>query len=641
MIPPRDESYVFTNIVNPVAVVVPNDKFRRGRRGFNRVTVCLCALGLLLILPCRVADAAPEMTVDPSTDSLQRLIERLGSDEYAQRERASSELLERGVEAFDALNRARSHEDVEVRKQAEYLLRSIRVEWVQEGDDPQVQELLRNYRSSPSDDREARLKRLVRVDAGAGIEPLCRLVRFETSENLSKRAALLVMNVELPGRAAAEESWDQVIDGAIRSSQRPAADWLRSYARYLRGSDTAMDEFESLVVAEEDEVNERPDKVRLAILRDLLRWQVDSLEKLGRRSDAIEMMWRTIAIQDATNVALLETVDWLIDRSAWQLIEVLADKFAATFEDDPKLLYRQAEVSLRLGDKVRADELAAQAMGIAKENEPFLHVEVAQELQNRGLFDWAENEYLHVITNSEEISPAGFDARIRLGWMLHDQARNKDAYETLHQLVELVNENSPAGQRVLGELDRDLKRIRGQMHFSNALDFGSQEKWKEQALELKNAIKYDPFNADIMIAMFHVREPDKQFAAATRKTIRQTADRYRSSAIMAERKYQADRSPDSLELYALMLNQYAWLVANTEGDFQAALSSSKKSLELIPDDPGYLDTLARCYHAVGDYKMAVETQKQAVRFDPHSGQIQRQLEMMEKALSEQEADKAE
>ncbi|MCP4190516.1 MAG: hypothetical protein GY768_07790 [Planctomycetaceae bacterium] len=641
MIPPRDESYVFKKIINPPTLVVRTDPFRRYRAGFRRRVVCGAALGLLLTLSWSFANAAPGMIGDPSSDSLQRLIERLGSDEYAQRERASSELLERGVEAFDVLNRARRHEDVEVRKQAEYLLRSIRVEWVQEGDDPQVQELLRNYRSSPIDDRESRLKRLVRVAAGAGIEPLCRLVRFETSENLSKRAALLVMNAELPERSTDEESWDQLIEGAIQSSQRPAADWLRSYAAYLRRSDNAMDEFADLVLEEEGDVNERPDKVRLAILRDLLRWQVDSLEKLGRRNDAIEMMWRTIAIQDATNVALLETVDWLIDRSAWELIEVLADKFVVAFEADPKLLYRQAEVSLRVGDQVRADELAAKAMGISRENEPFLHVEVAQELQSRGLFDWAENEYRHVIEHSEKISPAGFDARIRLGWMLHDQARNKDAYETLQDLVKLVGEDGQAGQRVLGELDRDLKRIRGQMHFSNALDLKDQEKWKEQAAELKNAIKYDPFNADIMIAMFHVREPDKQFAAATRKTIRQTADRYRSSAIMAERKYQADRSPDSLELYALMLNQYAWLVANTEGDFQAALSSSKKSLALIPDDPGYLDTLARCYYAVGDYKMAVETQEQAVRFDPHSGQIQRQLEMMEKALSEQEADKAE
>jgi len=223
--------------------------------------------------------------------------------------------------------------------------------------------------------------------------------------------------------------------------------------------------------------------------------------------------------------------------------------------------------------------------------------------------------------------------------MLHDLSRNKDAYQTLNELVELTAKN-PAGLRMLGEMDRDLNRIRGQMHFSHALYLESEQRWSEQASELKEAIKYDRFNADIMIAMFRVPEASDEFVNETRKTIRTTADRYRSAAMMAERSYQTVRNADTLERYALMLNQYAWLVANTEGDFKSALESSKKSLELIPDDPGYLDTLARCYYATGDYEMAVASQKQAVQFDPHSGQIQRQLDFFEKALSERKADKA-
>ncbi|MCA9210287.1 MAG: tetratricopeptide repeat protein, partial [Planctomycetales bacterium] len=58
-----------------------------------------------------------------------------------------------------------------------------------------------------------------------------------------------------------------------------------------------------------------------------------------------------------------------------------------------------------------------------------------------------------------------------------------------------------------------------------------------------------------------------------------------------------------------------------------------KSLELVPDTAGYLDTLGRCYYAKGDYANAVKYQTQAVRLDPHTQQIRRQLELFEKALA--------
>ena len=79
-------------------------------------------------------------------------------------------------------------------------------------------------------------------------------------------------------------------------------------------------------------------------------------------------------------------------------------------------------------------------------------------------------------------------------------------------------------------------------------------------------------------------------------------------------------------------NQLAWLVSNTEGDYDEALRSSQRSLELRPETPGYLDTLGRCYYAKGDYKSAVLYQSRAAELEPHSVQIRRQLEFFQAAL---------
>ena len=55
---------------------------------------------------------------------------------------------------------------------------------------------------------------------------------------------------------------------------------------------------------------------------------------------------------------------------------------------------------------------------------------------------------------------------------------------------------------------------------------------------------------------------------------------------------------------------------------------------------GYLDTLGRCYYAVGDYANAVKFQSQAIELDPHSGQMNRQLVVFREALAKAEAQKS-
>ena len=88
------------------------------------------------------------------------------------------------------------------------------------------------------------------------------------------------------------------------------------------------------------------------------------------------------------------------------------------------------------------------------------------------------------------------------------------------------------------------------------------------------------------------------------------------------------------EVVASNYNQFAWLVANTEGDLDKALKASQKSLELSPDNGGYYDTLGRVYFARGNYEKAVSFQSKAVEWDPHSGLVRRQLELFRQRLAE-------
>ena len=81
----------------------------------------------------------------------------------------------------------------------------------------------------------------------------------------------------------------------------------------------------------------------------------------------------------------------------------------------------------------------------------------------------------------------------------------------------------------------------------------------------------------------------------------------------------------------------AWLVSNTTGDFEKALQFSRESLELLPDEGGYLDTLARCHYSLDQLDDALVVQRRAVELEPHSGQIRRQLEFFESELQKRNA----
>ena len=77
-------------------------------------------------------------------------------------------------------------------------------------------------------------------------------------------------------------------------------------------------------------------------------------------------------------------------------------------------------------------------------------------------------------------------------------------------------------------------------------------------------------------------------------------------------------------------NEYAWLVANTQGDIAKATRYSKLSLIKSFDSASYLDTLAHCRAAAGDYAAAIRFQRLAKRHEPHNRTIDHNLEQFQK-----------
>jgi len=599
----------------------------------------------LLALPVLSKAESPPMDVvnQRSPEALEAriaaLIEQLGASQYATRQRAKMELKRLRLEAFDALNEARDHDDIEIALSARYLVRSMQVNWWTEEDPREVKQLLREYGQRKVDERRNLMEQLAGLGRELSLRPLCRLVRYEASESLSKQAALLVLSFQEPPRSQRSEYAAQ-LRGLAGKSKRAAAQWLRAYAHLLDETKDFHQRWRELIARERNELAENPEETSRELTRDLLNWYADSLLRRGRQQESLAMMRESLELLSADVQELMEAADWFRERSCWTIVLEMAERYPDTFRDAPMLQYRLAFALRQLDRDAEADEVAQQAMG-GGAAEPEQHLEMAANLQHDGLFEWAEMEYRRAMAAEQEDPASAVRARLYLAEMLHDTTQEKKAAQALRRLVDQIEAEDKLRELVENDLGRELPSIKSRMHYFLALHYRQQGELDQHRQQLLKGYENDPQDADVLIAMYRVSDADQAWRQTTLARIEEGAEQFRSQLKELDNRLRTVRSLEDKALtrfqLALTYNQLAWLIANTEGDYDESLSCSRKSLELQPGRSGFLDTLGRCYYAKGDYENAVKYQEQAVEKEPYSPLIVGQLELFREALRKQQA----
>jgi tetratricopeptide (TPR) repeat protein len=406
------------------------------------------------------------------------------------------------------------------------------------------------------------------------------------------------------------------------------------YAGSLRDPAGSLDAWTALIAEEQLLLEEFPGKTSRNLVLDLLRWRAEFLLDLGRKSDAEQAMREAAALVQGAREQIIEMVDWLMAHEAWSLVDEIAARYADLFDKESLLMYRLAEAQLKRGQKDLAEKTAQRAFEVPNEN-MMERYEWAYRLHHgRGLIEWAEREYRHILEKEPLVSATAMRARQVLAEMLHDYERDQDAANVYKPLVEAMDQD-PNVERGVIQARFDPGGIRSRMHYFFAEHARQQGDAATQRAELEKALQHDPEEADALIALYRAGQGDNAFGEQARRRVQTAADSFREQ-ILQQRQYldRAGANDVAREqgefLLAMYDNQYAWLVANTFGDFQDALRASHESLKLRPNTGAYLDTLAHCYAALGDYENAVKYQTQAVEQDPHSAQIVRKLAFFEK-----------
>ena len=352
-------------------------------------------------------------------------------------------------------------------------------------------------------------------------------------------------------------------------------------------------------------------------------------------------MRKTINLLNTSREDVLDAVDWLRERQCWTVIVEIAERFSDTFQRDPMLQYRLAETYIKLGNAEKANAAAHQALE-AVPGEIDRHLEIAANLQTDGLFEWAELEYRHVAKQVDDEPTEAIRAQIFLSELLHETGKEKEAGDVLTELVELVSSKDDIRKMMEMDLGRDMGGLKSRLHFFRAQQYGKNKQFQQQREELLKGLESDPFDADVLIAMYRVPDADDAWKKKTRQHIQEAVEHFREEIRgLAEQisglRPVEDRAFAQFQL-ALSNNQLAWLIANTEGDYEEALRCSLRSLELQRDRSGFLDTLGRCFYAKGDYENAVKYQSLALAKEPHSPPMQAQLKLFQEALEKQQAE---
>ncbi len=508
--------------------------------------------------------AGKTQAIDSPESHIRALIRQLGDEQYSVRQQAQEELARLGADAFDALVAAEHDDDIEIASRARYLVHLIRIDWVRESDSAQVKELLKDYDSAPEDDRRTYMERLTESTMGeAGLEPLCRLIRFERSPLLSKEGAKMILE-ELEPEAAVWPRRAQVITAALKGSSRPASKWLLAYALFQSDPEAALAEWDKLV-ADELAVSEplaAQDETQIQTF--LLRKQAEML--LARKHDdqALAVMRKMIEREADDTDSLTEFVSWLAKYKAWSVVDAVSKRYERTFNTSPKLLYTLAQACKTRGNVELAEQFALKAYRLGSESDDArtlpARFTTAYWLELTGMADWAEREYRYVIKHGDAINPVVAEARISLSEMLHDEDHDGPAAEVLQGLVEAMPKSDELS-KMLAAKQHPLKSIRSRMLFFQACDFAAKGNHARQAELLDRAIASDPSDADVLIGLYRLPGQDEKRRARTLELIRRAAQQFQN---------ELNDDPDNYSV----CNEYAWLVGNTEGDLERRWSAA-------------------------------------------------------------------
>ena len=309
------------------------------------------------------------------------------------------------------------------------------------------------------------------------------------------------------------------------------------------------------------------------------------------------------------------TLIWAVEHGLPEAVELLEARWPGLTIDRPVTAYAAAVALAARGDRERAERLAESAFkaGTDAAGDFTARLRAGLLLAKWGATEWASREYRALLDDPQ--TPLGEFALTSIlhAEFLHDLGRDDEAADVLRRVFDGRAEGAATAEETLRRLERDPSGIRSRAAFFASCAAADRGDAAGRMRLVEEAIRHNGRDVDALIALYEISAATPREQAEARARVERALQRI-------------DDEIAALPEDANGYNEYAWLVANTEGDVKKAIRYSKKSLDISFDNPSYLDTLAHCASAAGDHAAAVRIQTRAQRLEPHSRTIGRNLE---------------
>ena len=651
-------------------------QLQRAKRALGALLVCAAAIvaaPLIAWSQVPLTESPTRSAADLAKDALQkqiaRLIEQLGDENFQTRRAAEFALVRIGLPAFEQLRQAMNHPNVQIEVAARYLVRSQSVTWWLDTDPLSVRQVLQDYNDLKNEDRETAMQKLASEKSEDAILALCRIAHYESSEKLSKCAALYLMETMVDRMEPKEaKKLTPHIREAMGDSQRPAAEWIETLIDAMDEGAPNADRWRMVAKLEHILLEKTPRDTSKSLVMRLHRVIAAHFIKHSERQMALEIVRPCLDLVENKTMQVRSAAIWAIDAGLPELVDELGERHRELFAAEPLLGFLLAESYLATGDQARAQASAESASNsivrsYAEQNTVSREdiaanqrYEMAESLRLRGMYPWVQREYekalnlelpsLKEVQGQTEPKPGAerqarielqprteLRVRLALAELLTEDEQYAQAASTLGEFIAKIQENPAEKERLEknnsgNDAQHDYAFLLGNFNY-----YSGKAAFLNRELRIANsfyqqALKFYPENPDILIAM-KASCPGGVDDQSYQKTLTERIAAFHETIASLEREViNADRilRQNKEYLLAAQCNQLAWLLANTNERPSEAVQLSLRSLELIPDYGIYQDTLARCYFTAGNIDQAIATQELAVKNEPFQRSMLRQLD---------------
>ena len=550
---------------------------------FSVFVVCLTAV-------CLATEAQRFTDTATTRSAIQQWILQLGDESFLVRQRAESLLIHSGIRAHPELQRARQSRDLEIARRAEYVLSQIEQTFL-DTENRAVALWVRWYIEAPHQASKAQIiwalaDPTLDHTRGEGLHTLCRFVRFEESDALRLEAAKTLIAYP-PVSPLLRQQWYQYIwDNFREAGENDLFQTLAHYAKLWCDLDEADDKTTP-------ELQNRVRQVSADTLRLLER--PENAVQVGSGVD-IMLHYAVAELQDATG--LIEDRDAVV---------------AAALAVQPGPI-QTTEALLPVGDH--------------RDLSMYEHYHAGSCLRLRFRLRWATAHFHKVIETGDVVLRVAASRQVaEIALYFADYAVAAAFYDKHMEILD-----SPDYRREHNP-DRQLAQAQKSKLYALAENAKADENWESvreyltQAWSVPNA-PLEISDIDLVILTYQLcrRHPEVVFEfrnrlePALRQLWKSIVDTHESGPIESR-----------MEKMPITCNIAAWLLANTEGDYDSALTLVEAALKIEPDDASILDTLAHVYFLGGKIDEAIRVQEEVVRLAPEATIFRQVLERFQQA----------